>query len=92
MEVVINRCYGGFSLSKKAKERLRECGVVWKNPDTEVERENPILIQVVKELGVEAASGTFCKLKIIEIPDGIEWLIQDHDGYEYVAEAHRTWS
>lgn len=54
-------------------------------------RSNPILIQVVEELG-EKASTVYSKLEIIEIPDGIEYEIENEDyGYEYIHEKHRIW-
>jgi len=55
------------------------------------ERTNPLLIQVVEELGEKAASGKLALLKIIEIPDGIEWEIDDYDGVETIREQHRSW-
>jgi hypothetical protein len=55
------------------------------------DRSNPILIQVVEELG-EKASTVYSKLEIIEIPDGIEYEIENKDyGYEYIYEKHRIW-
>ena len=30
-------------------------------------------------------------LKIIEIPDDVDWIIEEYDGNEWVAEKHRTW-
>jgi hypothetical protein len=53
-------------------------------------RTDPNLIQVVEEMG-EKANGKFAKLKIIEIPDNTEWTIEEYDGLEWIAEAHRTW-
>ena len=55
------------------------------------DRTNPLLIKVVEELG-EKANGNYAALKIIEIPDDIEYEIEDYDGSEHVAEVHRTWS
>ena len=49
------------------------------------------LVAVVEELG-EAANGHAANLKVVEIPNGIEWYIQEYDGREHVAERHRTWS
>lgn len=54
-------------------------------------RTDPFLIQTISELG-ELANGEHSKLKIIEIPDGIEYGICSPDyGNEWVYEKHRTW-
>jgi hypothetical protein len=45
----------------------------------------------VQELG-EAANGQYAKLKVVTIPDDVEWTIEEYDGMEWIAEAHRTWS
>jgi hypothetical protein len=54
-------------------------------------RDDPALIQVIEEMG-KAADGKYASLKIVEIPDDVEWEIQEYDGMEWVAEKHRTWS
>lgn len=56
-----------------------------------IPRDDPILIQVVEELG-EASWGSAAELKIVDIPDDVEWEIEDYDGQEWVSEVHRTWS
>lgn len=149
MKVVINRCYGGFSLSPEAELKLYERGMTeiatpvdeywpadakdvngpfgrngnyglhtklkeWReylaNPgrgsfmlDTftpdekfvlsarEVARDNPLLVAVVEEMG-EAASGSCAELNVVEIPDGVDYVIEEYDGMEWIAEKHRTWS
>jgi len=55
-----------------------------------VERNDPVLVQVVEELG-QVAAGSHAELKIVEIPDDAEWEIEEYDGNEHVAEKHRTW-
>ena len=153
VKVVVNRCHGGFSLSKKAVARLAELrgktayffklkvgpgdkyaplsvdsedGLFWTafsipNPneyfaeekswyemtmeerkasnekysavDLEArpeDRADPLLVQVVEELGKEA-NGTCAELEIVEIPEGVEWHIQDYDGMEAIHEEHRSW-
>jgi hypothetical protein len=64
-----------------------DCGF-WEH---DIERDDPILIQVVEELG-EEAWGFAAELKVVEIPDGVDWEINEYDGWEHIAEKHRTWS
>jgi hypothetical protein len=59
--------------------------------DRNIARNDPDLIRVVEELE-EEADAQYAELKIVEIPDGVEWEINEYDGYEHVAEKHRTWS
>ena len=54
-------------------------------------RTHPLLVRVVEELGAKA-NGQHAKLKVVEVPDGIEWEIDECDGVERIAETHRTWS
>lgn len=54
-------------------------------------RSDPILVQVVEEMG-KAANGSCADLGIVEIPDDVDWEISEYDGSEHVAEVHRTWS
>ncbi len=56
----------------------------------DIERNDPDLIRVVEELGGEA-NGNYSSLKIVEIPEDVEWEIDEYDGMEHVAEKHRTW-
>jgi hypothetical protein len=93
-KVVINVCYGGFSLSEKAVERYLQLQPTAEVPVgfREVVRDDPILIQVVEEFGAEKAAGRHADLKIVEIPDDVKWTIEEYDGMEWVAEVHRTWN
>jgi hypothetical protein len=38
------------------------------------------------------ANGACADLKIVEVPDEVDWYIEEYDGNEWVAEKHRTWS
>lgn len=58
--------------------------------DYNLARNDPILVQVVEEMG-DKASGRCAKLAIVEIPDDVEWIVEEHDGMEWVAEKHRIW-
>jgi len=153
MKIVINACYGGFSLSPKAvaeiaKRKGRPCffftskpgdmygyvpietptddDFIWHafdidNPGEVLDqrdfhslsmeqrqasndlyrkhqhsshpddRADPDLVFVVEALGKESW-GSYAELKVVEIPDDIEYTIEEYDGIEHVAEQHRTWS
>jgi len=62
---------------------------IWWN-ETDIPRDDPNLIRVVEVLG-EKANTPVSKLKIVEIPDGVKWVIEEYDGSEHIAEEHRTW-
>ena len=85
-KIVINACFGGFGLSEKAVSLL---GDDYKY-EWEIQRDDPELVRVVEALGTEA-SGECAELKVIQIPDGVDWEINEYDGNEHVAEKHRTW-
>jgi hypothetical protein len=55
------------------------------------DRTDPKLIQVIEELG-DRANGRCAKLKIVEIPDGTDYEIDDYDGMESIHETHQSWS
>lgn len=59
--------------------------------DKDIARDDPILVRVVNELGDIAAS-KYASLKVVEIPAEVDWIIEEYDGAEWVAEKHRTWS
>lgn len=54
------------------------------------DRSDADLIAVVEHFG-EKSNGWASDLKIVEIPDDVEWFVSEYDGYEHVAEKHRTW-
>ena len=84
MKIVINSCYGGFGLSEEALKYIgiKDC--------YDIERNDPRLIECVRELG-EKADSRCAKLKIVEIPDDVEWQVEEYDGIEWIAEKHETW-
>ena len=57
----------------------------------DIPRDDPILVQVVKELR-EKSWTLVSQLKVVEIPNDVEWEIEEYDGLEHVSEVHRTWS
>lgn len=56
----------------------------------EIARDDPALVQAVQELG-DAANGHYAELAVVDIPDDVEWTIEEYDGSEHIAEVHRTW-
>lgn len=56
-------------------------------------RADPLLIEVVETLGREAFETDYKHIRIAEIPDGVDWVIQmnDETSYEWIAEKHATW-
>jgi len=158
MKIVINKCYGGFSISPLAVKELaklkgKEC-YFFRNPTIErdgyipitleeaneelmfyafsipnpneylyehlpkhkdwrkmteeekelynkryeeikldthtIDRADKDLIKIVEKLG-KKANGKYADLKIVEIPDSVEWQIEEYDGVEWVSEKHRIW-
>lgn len=57
------------------------------NDDT---RCDPDMVAVVEALG-DAANGPHARLEVVEVPDDVQWTIEEYDGQEHVAEKHRTW-
>lgn len=118
MKIVINRCFGGFSISSKAVLRGREItgDPKWCYPSlkgesygingqtgreelvdhdfdahgSDLSRHDPILVRLVEEMG-HVADGAYAELKVVEIPDGVSYEIEEYDGLEHIAETHRTW-
>ena len=59
--------------------------------DRNIKRDDEDLVKVVEEL--KNNSNTMCSnLKIVEIPEDVEWQIEEYDGNEWIAEKHRTWA
>jgi len=75
------------------KEPLTNEGKIVKNSyfsESEIKRDDPILVEVVRKLG-EKANGTCASLSIVNIPDGVNYTIEDYDGAESIHEVHRSW-
>jgi hypothetical protein len=102
MKIVINDDYGGFGLSKMAIESYasrkgltlgkwnQTYGYFDDFMDRDIPRNDKDLVEIVESLG-NLANGFCASLRIVEIPDGVEWHISEYDGIEHVAENHRTW-
>lgn len=130
MKIILNKCYGGFDVSKEAymlyakKKGLslyqyacdftnfKKC--IYKKANDEAlfknyfikdmgdnieisnedykkyllylndeYRQDPILIEVVEELG-EKASGRFGSLEVVEIPNNLFYKIDEYGGFETI--------
>ena len=93
MKVVINTDFGGFGLSDEAIALYAEKKGIPVDDvyDFEIPRDDLVLVWIVEHLGLKA-NGDYAELKVVEIPEDVDWFISDYDGIEHVAERHRTWS
>lgn len=102
MKIAINVCHGGFSLSEAVYSEL---GIKWDqygylgNEGLGIESDNymahradPRLIAAIEKVGEDSASGSYAKVHVVEIPDGIQWEICEYDGFESIHEKHRSWN
>ena len=97
MQVVINTSYSNFAISADAISLIQK---KIKNPKAksqinayafDSDRSNPLLVEAVQKLGAKA-NGLYTTLKIVEIPDDVEWRVDAVNGKEVVREKHRMWS
>lgn len=101
MKIVLNKCFGGFGVTEPV---YKELGLEWDgygcpgNEDFGIEdnndmayRSDPKLIAAIEKVGIKESSGSLADLQIVDIPDDIEWHIDEYDGIETVHESHRSW-
>ena len=135
-KVILNKCFGGFGVSKEAYELYaKKKGIdvfhyTQKNLKNEIYtyatddnrsfdfyftkdfgdnvyisdedfkeyflnldekfREDKTLIEVVEELG-EKANAFYSNLKIVEIPDDLDYVIDNYDGIETLRQKVQEW-
>ena len=132
-KVILNKCYGGFSVSKAAYELYaKKIGASlycyeWEPDNLYVRtyknngfidyftkdfgnrayisdedykkynlylddsyREDKILIEVVEKLG-KLANTEYSDLKIVEIPNDLDYVIDDYDGIETLHQKVQEW-
>src|SRR6478609_182467 len=53
----------------------------WYGHMSGMKRDDPLLVEVVETLGGEA-DGEYAHLKVVEIPDGVDYEIDEYDGSE----------
>jgi hypothetical protein len=98
-KIVYNACFGGFGLSGEAMKRYAELkgftvdsehGFYYlldlngkRFSDDNIRRDDPILVQVVEELG-DRANTRFSDLRIRDLPSGTKYRIDEYDGNEAI--------
>lgn len=85
MKIVINECFGGFTIDAS---KMAELGL--EGYDGDVDRTNEALVAAVEAGYIGGAS--YAKLVVVEIPDGTDWHIHEYDGLETIHSAHKTYS
>jgi hypothetical protein len=86
IEVLYNRCYGGWKISEKAMELYKARNGIYNSMELEsvdLCRSDPILIQIYNELGDEFSIGC-SNIKIKKISKKYEkyYYITEYDGLE----------
>ena len=84
-KIAYNTCYGGFSLSEKAKMLYREVTGMKEDAyfdEDDLPRHDPVLISVIETLGSEA-NGPCARIAIRPI-NASAYRISDYDGIERV--------
>ena len=79
MKVVLNICYGGFSLPE---EFCKKYNLAWYS---DIKRTDPRLITFVEENPELCQHFNFASLTVVEIPENVtDWQIHDYDGMESI--------
>jgi hypothetical protein len=107
MKVVINRCFGGFSITKEAAEFMAARGNAVAKADLNENKgywygygcaENYSSynrtdpdLVAAVETLGEKANGYCAELSVVEIPDDVEYEILDYDGIESIVDVKRHW-
>lgn len=89
MQPIGMRAYLDMSESERAEyDNLQDTQVL---KVSDIQRNDPALAQTIEDLG-EVANTRHVKLKVVEVPDDVDWEIKKVDGGEIVIEKHREWS
>jgi len=52
-------------------------------------RTNPDVIEMIEKLGKRASDSVVSDIQIVEVPDDIDWVIDEYDGKERIREIHK---
>lgn len=85
-KVIINSCFGGFNLSAEAKALGQKISGIenWGGYSWELQRHDPVLVEVFEQLGPDRASGFCSSLAATEVSG--PYRIEEYDGAEGVYE------
>jgi len=107
-KVVVNRGYGGFSVSdnvvrwmrENGYERAQELTLPGEEYDDGSKRDKDGIIDCCypRESWIRTYTGLIdaveehitTDLSVVEVPDGVEWVITEYDGAETLRERHRV--
>ena len=86
MTFILNKCYGGFSLSQFAIDKL---GLSSHSYGYDFDNSDPLMVDalasLITEFGSEKCSGSLAKLRVVEIPDcATDYEIDEYDGFETI--------
>jgi len=84
MKVLISTCHGGFGFSDKFVEHIKELRGEHELNDWDLERDDQELIEEAIKFGLKKAEGMFASFSIEEVPDGLNYYIDDYDGKESI--------
>lgn len=77
MKVVINNCFGGFSINREIAKKY------FNDERYDVKRTDPTLISLI-ESGIDC-NGPSAELRVVEIPENAtDWRMIEYDGAEYI--------
>jgi len=80
MKMLINKCYGGYSINEDLAEELG-----YESDYDERSRYDETLIHMVEEGREEEVNGSCAELEVVEIPDGAtDWEMDEYDGMEAI--------
>jgi hypothetical protein len=85
-KIVYYQAFGGFSLEKELKELVKLYTQLKQIPydnfdKNSIPRHDPTFVRVVEKFKSE---GKCDQLSILEVPEGQEYIITEHDGHETV--------
>jgi predicted GTPase len=86
MKIVINTTFGGFKLTDEMMDYVGYEKICEWDGACDYPRTDPKLIEFLERYPDRADS-----LKVVEIPDNVDWEIEEYDGAEWISEKHRTW-